>query len=150
MAAAVLHGLRNRFAVYRAMEVDSAGTEDWNVGDPADPRAVRVAAQYGYDLLHHRARVLGVNDFLRFDWLLAMDAENLAVIESMKPHDSLVRVARLLDFSVGLDTYDIPDPYYGEESGFHDTVALIEKGCYAFLASISSASPLPPQRGGNV
>lgn len=101
---------------------ESAGTEDYHVGGPADPRSIRVAAAHGYALAKHRARQLQRVDFERFDHLLAMDRVNLRAIEHVRPHGEGAEPKLFLGAA------ELPDPYYGDEAGFERVVALAREG----------------------
>ncbi|NRP58901.1 MULTISPECIES: low molecular weight protein-tyrosine-phosphatase [unclassified Marinobacterium] len=108
------------------VEVDSAGTAAWHVGNPPDPRSVRVGAERGYDLTPLRARQATAADFERFDYILAMDETNLDNLQAIAPNHYSGHLSLFLDFS-GKSGAEVPDPYYGEgDSGFHEVVDLIE------------------------
>ena len=106
--------------------VASAGTGDWHVGGPADPRALAVARAHGYTLDAHRARQVVIDDFNRYDWLLAMDRANLAALRALRPTDAPARVSLLLD-AAGIDAEgEVPDPYFGDDTGFDDVLNLLQ------------------------
>lgn len=108
-------------------EIASAGTGNWHVGEGADPRAIRVARQHGYALHEHRGRQVEVADFARHDWILAMDEANLRALRALAPADGRAQVGLLLEVA-GLEApHEVPDPWFGEEAGFHQTVDLIER-----------------------
>lgn len=101
------------------VEVDSAGTGGWHAGDPPDARAQRHALLRGYDLARLRARRVAESDFERFDLLLAMDEDNLAELERLKPVGSRAEV-RLFAAT------EVPDPYAGAAQGFENVLDQIE------------------------
>lgn len=108
------------------VDVDSAGTAAWHVGNPPDPRSIRVGAERGYDLTPLRARQAVSSDFESFDYILAMDKTNLDNLRAFKPDDYTGHLGLFLDFA-GMSGAEVPDPYYGEgDSGFHEVVDLIE------------------------
>jgi protein-tyrosine phosphatase len=108
------------------VDVDSAGTAAWHVGNPPDPRSIRVGAERGYDLTPLRARQAVLSDFESFDYILAMDKTNLDNLQAIKPQDYAGHLGLFLDFA-GMREAEVPDPYYGEgDSGFHEVVDLIE------------------------
>jgi protein-tyrosine phosphatase len=119
MAEAILRTLAAQRAPALELEVDSAGTHDYHVGEPPDPRAVGVAAARGVDMTRLRARQLCANDFYRFDEILVMDRGNLAVTRSLAPERHRDR-ARLL-----LDDREVPDPYYGKTLEFERVFELL-------------------------
>lgn len=103
------------------VDIDSAGTGDWHVGHPPDPRSQAVARQAGIDIGHLRGRQLEPTDFHRFDYILGMDAQNLADIRKIAPPDKTAEIALLMDLVAGREGADIADPYYGGEESFAET-----------------------------
>lgn len=121
-----------------AAEVASAGTEDYHVGDPADPRAIAVAEAHGYALAQHRARQVRAEDFARHDFVLAMDRVNLRALQRMRLAQGGSEPRLFLEGS-GLDALEVPDPYYGTERDFERVVALARAGVAAWLERGSAA-----------
>lgn len=116
------------------VEVDSAGTGAWHVGEGPDRRMARAAARRGYRL-DGAARRVRPEDFDRFDLVVAMDRQNLADLEAMAP-DRRERRAELKLFSEFLPPgapADVPDPYYGGAEGFDRVLDLVEEGCAAIV-----------------
>ena len=103
------------------VEVDSAGTENYHVGDPPDPRSIQHARRRGYDLTALRARQLSAEDFARFDVILAADELNLRTIRRQCPAEHLDKLGLFLG------TEPLPDPYYGEAADFEKVLDLVEK-----------------------
>ncbi len=121
----------------RRVTVDSAGTHGYHTGEPPDPRAIRHAAARGYDISGLRARPVESADFERHDWLLAMDAANLAWLRQRVPAGVDDRSALLLSFAAGAGgELDVPDPYYGTPAGFDAVLDLVERGCDGFVAEL--------------
>lgn len=106
--------------------VDSAGTHDYHVGSPPDPRSVEHAARRGYDLSPLRARRAIAADFERFDLVLAMDRDNRHLLESICPPARRDRLRMFREFGGRPSTKDVPDPYYGGDSGFDQVLDLVE------------------------
>jgi protein-tyrosine phosphatase len=100
------------------VEIDSAGTGDWHIGHPPDPRAAAVAARNGIDISRRRARQVTEDDFRRFDHIVALDAMNVRDLERLRPADSKARISLLLDHVEGRRGQAVADPYYGDESHF--------------------------------
>lgn len=100
------------------VEVDSAGTGDWHLGHPPDPRAAAVAERNGVDISHLRARQVTAEDFRRFDHIVALDAQNLANLRAMQPADGKAALSLLLDHVPGREGQPVADPYYGDSSHF--------------------------------
>jgi len=110
-----------------AIEVDSAGTENYHVGSAPDPRSVRHARQRGYELNGLRARQVSKTDFLRFDLILAADELNLSVLRRQCPPEQQHKLALFLG------DQPLPDPYYGESDGFETVLDLVEKRAAALV-----------------
>jgi len=100
------------------VEVDSAGTGGWHQGDPPDSRAVAAARRGGVDISGQRARKVTRADFDRFDHMFALDSENLADLESLRPAGSRAQISLLLDSVPGREGQGVADPYYGGDSHF--------------------------------
>jgi protein-tyrosine phosphatase len=115
------------------LDIDSAGTADYHVGEPPDRRTVAAAQRRGYDLADLRARQVQSGDFDRFDYVLAMDRSNLAALESLRPDNASARLALFLEFAPGAGTLEVPDPYYGDVADFDRVLDLCEAGARAFL-----------------
>lgn len=115
------------------VQADSAGTHAYHVGEQPDQRAQMEAAQRGIDLSAQRARAVSEADFVEFDYVLAMDSANLAILEARCPAAYRERVARLLDFAPDLGETDVPDPYYGGQHGFSRVLDLVEAGASGFF-----------------
>lgn len=115
------------------IEIDSAGTGDWHVGNPADGRAIAAAAARGVEI-GGVARQVRPSDFDRFDLILAMDRsnhENLLAMEGADPEK-----VRLFREMAGEGELDVPDPYYGGDDGFAEVLDILERGCTVVLEEI--------------
>ncbi|MBB3231608.1 low molecular weight protein-tyrosine-phosphatase [Halomonas stenophila] len=117
------------------VEVDSCGIGPWHVGKAPDPRARLAAAERGLDLSALRARQLAADDFARFDYLLAMDQDNLAALEAQRPAGSEAHMGLFLDFA-GLQGRAVPDPYYGGDQGFEEVLDLVEAASLGLVAAV--------------
>ncbi len=124
-AAAKRRGLANR------VEVDSAGTIEWHVGNPPDYRAATHAARRGYDLSPLRARQVTIGDFSHFDWILAMDLSVLVDLEALRPAEFRGQLKLFLDIVPDLEGREVPDPYDGGAEGFETVLDMIERGSEA-------------------
>ncbi|KAF0114404.1 MAG: protein-tyrosine phosphatase [Rhodospirillaceae bacterium] len=118
------------------IEVDSAGIDDWHVGDGPDARAVAAARRRGIDISVLRARQVERADFSRFDLILAMDRGHLSALTRSCPRGSVDRLRLFLSFAPESGDGDIPDPYYGGPEGFERVLDMIEAGTKGLLAHI--------------
>jgi protein-tyrosine phosphatase len=100
------------------VEIDSAGTGDWHIGYPPDPRAAAVAARNGIDISTLKARQVTEEDFRSFDHIVALDSNNLNDLERLRPADGKARLSLLLDHVEGREGQAVADPYYGEDRHF--------------------------------
>jgi protein-tyrosine phosphatase len=110
------------------IEVDSAGTGCWHIGEQPHAGTRRVLAEHGYHF-HHRARQVTPRDFATFDLIVAMDAENVADLRAMGTANGKIRC--LLEFAEDIAERDVPDPYY--TGGFEGVYALVEAGTEGLL-----------------
>lgn len=109
--------------------VDSAGTAGYHVGSPPDPRSVAVARKNGLDISAQRCRQFRTEDFDDFDYIFAMDRENLANIQSMARQEKDLEKVRLLLYDSDGGISEVPDPYYGGDNGFDLVFRMIEDAC---------------------
>ena len=117
------------------IEIDSAGTGGWHVGEPPDPRSLEVAARNGVSLEGQSARRVAPEDFAAYDWIVAMDADNESDLQGLQPPGSRARVVRLRDFDPE-GPGDVPDPYYGGPQGFDLVYAMVERSARALLEEV--------------
>ncbi len=110
-----------------ALALDSAGTHEFHVGDPPDARAQRAAARRGVDLSGLRARRVAMEDFERFDLIVAMDELNLEVLRDLCPGEYRSRLRLFLEFAPASERREVPDPYYGGINGFEHVLDLAEE-----------------------
>lgn len=118
------------------IEIDSAGTSGWHIGEPPDKRAIAAAKGRGYDLATLRGRQLVGDDFRIFDYILVMDRENLANSKAIAPSEFSGCLSLLLAFSSQSRYSEVPDPYYGGDQGFDTVLDLIEDSCDGLLKDI--------------
>ncbi|MFW5921062.1 MAG: low molecular weight protein-tyrosine-phosphatase [Polyangiales bacterium] len=116
------------------VEIDSAGTGSWHVGEPPDPRAADEAERRGFRL-GGRARQVKPKDFDRFDYVVAMDASNRKNLEKLAPNAEARRKIHMLrDFETGAGgAGDVPDPYYGGGDGFQKVFDICERSCRGLI-----------------
>jgi protein-tyrosine phosphatase len=116
------------------LALDSAGTADYHVGEPPDPRSVAAARRRGYDLSALRGRQVSDADFSNFDYVLAMDRANLGELERAGARGR-AHVGLFLAFTPGLGD-EVPDPYYGGAGDFERVLDLCEAGARGLLARL--------------
>ena len=119
-----------------AVDVDSAGTHSYHVGEPPDRRAQAAARARGYELSGQRARRLVADDFRNFDYVLVMDDENLRNARTLQPSDGRARLHRFLEFAGSRPEREVPDPYYGGAQGFATVMDLVEEAATGFLSHL--------------
>src|SRR4051794_2483640 len=120
------------------IEIDSAGTGGWHVGDPPDRRATAAARERGITL-EGAARQVRLEDFEHYDLLLAADRENRADLLALAPDAAArekVRLLRSFDPESDGADLDVPDPYYGGPDGFERVLDLVEAACRGLLEEI--------------
>jgi low molecular weight protein-tyrosine phosphatase len=147
-AEATMRALVAKAGLEHEIEVDSAGTGAWHVGDPPDERAAEAAAARGIALTG-AARQVTPQDFFDFDFLVAMDRSNLGVLWELAPGEAARSKARLLrEFEPGRDgaargrALDVPDPYYGGARGFEEVLDIVDAGCRGLLEQIREEAPV--------
>jgi low molecular weight protein-tyrosine phosphatase len=113
------------------IEIDSAGTGHWHIGEPPDRRARAVARRHGVDIGAYRARQVHDDDFHRFSHIVALDPQNLADLHVLKPKDAAASISLLLDHVPGREGQAVADPYYGGLEGFEVTWADVTLGAKA-------------------
>ena len=117
------------------LEVDSAGTHAYHVGEPADRRARAAAERRGMSLDGIRARRVSSQDYERFDYIIAMDEDNLARLRDEAPEGHDARLHLFLEFASGSET-EVPDPYYGGAAGFERVLDLVEDASRGLLETL--------------
>ena len=137
-AEAVFRTIAAREAPDLMLEIDSAGTAGYHIGDAPDARSQEAARRRGYDMSPLRARVVENADFERFDLILAMDTNNLDVLRKRAPVEHRERVRLFLEFAPECGLDEVPDPYYGGPAGFEQVLDLVEEASRGLLAHLKS------------
>ena len=119
------------------LEVDSAGTAGYHVGEPPDRRSIAAARRRGYEISHLRARQVTRADFDEFDHVLAMDGSNLDALERLRPEKARARLGMFLEQAAAASGDDVPDPYHGGVEDFERVVELSEQGARGWLRALS-------------
>lgn len=118
------------------IEIDSAGTHDYHIGDAPDSRTQRAAQQRGYDMSRLRGRQVEAGDFARFDYVLAMDEANLSILQRLRPSDTESHLGLFLEFAAHHSGREVPDPYYGGAEGFERVLDMVEDAAEGLLRHI--------------
>jgi protein-tyrosine phosphatase len=116
--------------------IDSAGTGGWHAGEAPDRRAQAVARRHGADISGYRARKVTRADFARFTHILALDRENLADLQALRPRDATADLSLLLDHVPGREGEEVPDPWYGGPADFEDTWSVVTAAAEALVAEL--------------
>ncbi|MBS0309276.1 MAG: low molecular weight phosphotyrosine protein phosphatase [Proteobacteria bacterium] len=117
-----------------AIHIDSAGTHAYHIGASPDPRSQQYAARRGYDLSQQRARQVAADDFSRFDYLLAMDHDNLERLQAACPTAHRHKLHLFMEYAASQASAIVPDPYYGGGTGFDLVLDYIEEAADGLLA----------------
>ena len=152
-AEGVMRALVNEAGLQERIELDSAGTGGWHVGESPDARATEAAGRRGI-VLEGAARKVRPRDFEEFDLILAMDSSNLRDLQRIAPDEQArekVRLLREWDPTADGDL-DVPDPYYGGPGGFDEVLDLVQAACAALLKQLREetaewAEPVSPDTG---
>lgn len=130
-------GLRSQF------KSDSAGTSDFHIGELPDERTVICASKNGLTL-KHRGRQVNRTDFRDFDYVIAMDENNIRNLNNLKIHYGFAKkeIYLMRDFAPGSIGLPVPDPYYGGEEGFDEIYTILEEAMDGFLAKIKETHQL--------
>jgi Protein-tyrosine-phosphatase len=120
------------------VEVDSAGTGDWHVGEPPDRRAIATAARHGVDISMLRARQLQAADYHRFDWLLCADRSNLRDVRARAPAGGRAGIALLREWAGQGEGAVIADPYTGGPAQFEEVWRQVDAAARAIVERIAS------------
>ena len=139
-AEGVLRHLAAKQAPGLALEIDSAGTADYHIGAPPDPRSQRAALRRGIDISGLQARQVADDDFARFDLILAMDGENLRELQARQPRNSHAAVKLFLAYAPDLGLRDVPDPYYRDAAAFEEVLDLTTAASRGLLAALQEGA----------
>ncbi len=133
-------GVLSKKALEAGMEkkllIDSAGTEGYHEGEAPDKRAQETARVRGYDLSTLRARQVKKRDFTDFDYILAMDRDNLASLKRKCPPEHQHKLRLFLSYSNKFPNLEVPDPYYGGTRGFSMVLDMVEDAAAGLLITI--------------
>ncbi|MCP3714838.1 low molecular weight protein-tyrosine-phosphatase [Paraburkholderia sp. CNPSo 3281] len=135
-AEAVMLRLIDEAGLAERVEIDSAGTGDWHIGEAPDERAQRAGGLRGYELAALRARQIAAEDFRRFDLIVAMDDANVAALQGVCPASERDKIRLLMEFAPQAETRVVVDPYFGGDAGFETVLDQCEAACAGLLAAL--------------
>lgn len=120
------------------LEIDSAGTHAFHIGEKPDRRAQETAANRGIDLTYIRARKVEEADFEHYDYILAMDSDNYGLLQQGCPDEYKTKISLFLDFAPKHPLEEVPDPYYGGIKGFENVFDMVDMASRGLLEDIKS------------
>lgn len=121
-----------------AFQVDSAGTAGYHIGNAPDPRSIAVARKNGLDISNQKCRKFSVEDFDRFDYIFVMDTSNFEnVVKLARNPEDMSKVSLIMDLVHPNENIEVPDPYYGGNSGFDYVYTMLDKACDSFVEKLS-------------
>ena len=138
-AEAVFRARVEEVGLAKHILIDSAGTHDYHIGDPPDARTQHTASKRGYDMSNMRGQQVEVADFARFDYVLAMDHDNLAILRRLCPPEQRERVGLFLEHATRHGEREVPDPYYGGWDDFERVLDMVEDAAEGLLEQIGRA-----------
>jgi protein-tyrosine phosphatase len=118
------------------VEIDSAGTHGYHIGEPPDRRAIAAASRRGIDLSGQRARQVVIDDFTAFDLIVAMDEQNVDELRARAGAAQAARIRLMMDYAPAVGRRSVPDPYYGGAAGFEEVLDLLEEAAQGLLREI--------------
>ena len=140
-AEAVCRSIVAKQGLEDTIHVDSAGTGSWHIGEAPDSRTQDTALSRGIDMSWQRARQVTSDDFFDFDYLLAMDRQNLSALRRLQPDDHSAVVELYMNYSRRSRGIEVPDPYYGGSNGFNIVFDMVEEASRELINQILAAKP---------
>ena len=135
-AQAVFESLVKQRGYADRIDIDSAGTHAYHIGEQPDSRSQAAAMVRGIDMSSQRARRVETSDFERFDYILAMDKSNFSDLKRMASPSHRKRLFLFMDFAKEQGIKEVPDPYYGGSHGFERVLDLVESASEGLFAHI--------------
>ncbi len=136
-AVGVLRHLVKEAGLQESIHIDSAGTHDYHVGESPDGRAQFVSRKKGYDISDLRARQVTLEDIKEYDFILAMDWDNLSYLQQMCPKSQHHKLMLLMRYANDYEEATVPDPYYGGVDSFFKMLDYLEDACQGVFEVIS-------------
>jgi protein-tyrosine phosphatase len=140
MAESVFTDLVAAAGLERVVEVSSAGTGDWHVGEHADHRTVTALRAHGHDATAHRAKQFDPDRFDSYDLVVALDRSHERILRAWAGNDAdRSKVHLLLSFDSTSGTRDVPDPYYSDAQMFETVLGMIDHACRSLFHQLEPA-----------
>ena len=119
------------------IEVDSAGTGSWHIGNKPDQRSIEIANKNGISIQNQRARQITAADLIEFDVIYAMDSSNYKDIKKLDSSEkNQHKIKLILDEVKSVINNNVPDPYYGGDKGFEHVFELLDKACNSIIKNL--------------
>ena len=140
LAEGILQHKANRAKL--GWQVDSAGTADYHIGDPAHHLSIKVAGMNGIDISHERCRQFKKEDMLEFDRIYVMDQDNYAAVKKISRNLwNENKTALILNELYAGQNLEVPDPWYGPEKGFHEVFDMLDQACDKIIEKYTPTVP---------
>ena len=137
-AEGVFRAQANAAGLSHSLFIDSAGTHAYHVGAEPDTRSQHFAEKRGYDISTQKARQVNANDFIQFDYLLAMDKDNLALLKAVCPPEYQHKLALFMQYASTSVADEVPDPYHGGAKGFDIVLDYIEDASSGLIKALKA------------
>jgi protein-tyrosine phosphatase len=148
-AHGVFRDLVEKRGLLESVGIDSAGTHAYHVGEAPDRRAQATAIGRGLDLSDLRARQVNAEDFEHYDYVLAMDLDNLDILLASCPPEHRGKVRLFMDFAADWSEREVPDPYYGGSGGFERVFDMVEAAANGLLLEVLRVRGLEADEAGS-
>ena len=132
-AEAVFRDLVKKRGFEKQFEIDSAGTHGYHIGNPPDRRTQQAARARNIQMDALRSRKVELDDFSRFDYVIAMDFDNHGMLTDISPADHMHKIKLMMSFADASDVTEVPDPYYGGSDGFELVLDLLQEAAEGLL-----------------
>jgi protein-tyrosine phosphatase len=136
MAEAVFADIVSKAGLSHAFEINSAGTANYHIGKKPDHRTIQVCQEHKVEI-NHKAQQFTSEDFVNYDYIIAMDHENYKnILRLIRNEHDKAKVFMMRDFSEPNQNLIVPDPYYGTLNDFENVYQILHKSCSECLEYI--------------
>jgi protein-tyrosine phosphatase len=138
-AEGIMNHMIEKEGLQKEITVDSAGTIDYHLGELPDARIIRHSGMRGYKLAHKARMFIAEKDFEEFDYIIAMDEENLSYIKSLDTENRYSKkIYKMTDFRTEIKADEVPDPFYGAPKHFERVLDILEDACKGLCSRIKN------------